>query len=475
MNFDQILLILRARKLLVISTFFGVVAFIVGVSLILPKKYTATASIVIDSKSPDPINGMIMQGAMLPGYISTQLDVLRSDRVTLKVIRALKLDQSGVMKDQWREDTEGLGDFNAWLAEILLKKLDVVPSKESSVITVGYSAADPGFAAALTNAFVQAYIETTLELRVEPAKRFSALFDEQSKHTRDKLEQAQTKLSAYQQAKGMIATDERLDIESARLAELSNQLVAIQALSAESRSRKAQAGANTVEVLTNPVVSALKADLSSKEARLKELTASLGNAHPQVLQLQANIQELRSKVDAEVGRIASSMSINNTVNLSREAQVKVALEAQREKLLQLKAQRDEASVLLSDVANAQRNYDALQARFAQTSLESQSNQTNVSVLKVATPPADPSSPRIVLNTVAAIILGGMLSVGLALFREAKDRRIRQEEDVRTYSGSVILGTMPIALEAKRGALLPVRNAPRLSKRSLPELSAPKKT
>lgn len=474
MNLHQLLLILKARKWLVIGTFTAVVVLIVGGSLILPKKYTATASVVINSKNPDPINGMIMPGTMLPTYVATQLDILRSDRVAQKVIRALKLNENPVLRDQWRDETEGEGNFEAWLAEVLQKKLDVVPSKESSVINVAYAAADPKFAAALANAFVQAYIDTTLELRVEPARRFTMLFDEQAKQLREKLEQAQNKLSAYQRDKGLVATDDRLDVENARLADLSNQLVMIQGLSAESMSRKAQAGANLSEVLNNPVVAGLKADLSRQEARLKELTASQGNAHPQVVQLQANINELRARIDAEITRVTSSVSINNTVNLSREAQVRAALEAQREKILHLKAQRDEASVLVADVANAQRAYDALQARYAQTSLESQSNQTDVSILKFATPPADPSFPKMILNTAISIVLGCMLSVGLAVLRETRDRRIRLEDDILAFTKSTFLGTMPVALEAKRGALLPVKSPPRLAKRALPELTVPKK-
>jgi polysaccharide biosynthesis transport protein len=474
MKLSQILQIIRARKYIVFGVFVSVVALAVSISLILPKKYTSSATILIDAKNPDPINGMVMQGAMLPGYIATQLDILRSDRVTGKVIQELKLDQSEQMRAQWTQETAGVGTFESWLAELLQKSLDVVPSRESSVINVAYTAVDPMFASIITNAFVRAYINTTLELRVEPAKQYSALFDEQAKQSRERLEMAQMKLSSYQQQKGIVATDERLDIESARLSELSNQLVALQAMSAESTSRRAQAGANISEVLNNPVVAGLKADLSRQESRLKELSASLGAAHPNVQQLQANINELRARVDAEVVRVTSSLTINSTVNRSREAQVKSALDAQREKVLKLKAQRDEASMLLADVSNAQRSYEVLQQRYAQTNLESQSNQTNVSVLKFANPSPYSSSPKIFLNTIVSIILGGLLGIGAALLRETIDKRIRTEDDVSLVT-TKFLGQMPVALEAKAGVLLPVKEVPRLSKRLLPELIAPKKS
>jgi hypothetical protein len=78
----------------------------------------------------------------------------------------------------------------------------------------------------MANAFVQAYMDTALALRVNPARQYSGFFDQQVKDARDALEKAQAKVSAFQKAKGIIATDERLDVENARLNELSSQLVA---------------------------------------------------------------------------------------------------------------------------------------------------------------------------------------------------------------------------------------------------------
>lgn len=474
MSLSQFLSIFRARWVLVLSVLLGVVTLVVLVSLILPSKYTATSQVVIDSKSPDPINGAVLQNGMLPSYLATQIDVIQSDRVAQKVIRKLRLNESPEMRSQWQDATDGEGVFESWLAKLLLKNLEVLPSRESSVIEVEYTAIDPRFAAVVTNAFVQSYLETTLELRVEPAKRFSALFDEQVKSARDRLEEAQNKLSSYQQAKGILVTDERLDVESARLAELSSQLVSLQAMSAESRSRKKQAGANVAEVLNNPVVSGLKADLARLEARLKEMSAKYGDAYPQVAELQANIDELRSRMNAEISRVTSSMSINNTVNQSRESDVRAALEAQREKLMKMKEERDGVAVLLRDVENAQRSYDTLQARYAQSSLESQSNQTDVSILQVATPPSERSSPQMILNLIIGIVLGLFLGLNAAIVKEMMDRRLRSEEDVIQLLGSPLAGIMPKALEAKRGGLLPVVGGagPRLPRRAIPELSSP---
>jgi succinoglycan biosynthesis transport protein ExoP len=472
MTFSQLLIILKSRWKVILSVFFAVVVTVLILNLLLPKRYTATASVLIDVKSPDPIAGMVLPGLMAPGYIATQLDVIQSERVARGVVRELRLNSQTELREQWMEQTNGQGSFESWLSQLLIQGLEIKPSRESSVISISYTAADPNFAAVLANTFVKNYIATTLELRVEPAKQFSGLFEEQAKLAREKLEAAQTRLSEYQRAKGIIATDERMDIENARLAELSSQLVTLQAIAAESASRRAQAGANSAEVLNNAVVATLKSDLSRQEARLKETSARFGTAHPAVLEQQASIAELRTRIDQETARVTRSVGINNVVDQSREAQVRRALDQQRERLLKLKDQRSEAALLLRDVETAQRNLETINARLNQSTLESQSTRTNVSVVREASPPSRPSSPNVLLNTILSIVVGGMLAVATALLLELRDRKLRTEEDVIEGLGLVMLGSVPNADAAPSG-ILGRNKTPLLPQRALPELAAPK--
>jgi len=445
MTFGQFLSILRARKWAALLVFALVVTTTVALSLLLPKQYDGSASVVIDVK-PDPVSAMAFPSMALPSFMATQVDILTSDRVALKVIRDLKLTESPQIREQWQTEGEGKGTLEQWLIELLKKKLDVKPSRESNVIQITYRAEDPRFAAGLANAFAKAYIDTTLELRVDPAKQFSSFFVAQSKEARDALERAQGKLSAFQRDKGIINADERLDIENARLMELSSQLVQIQAVSSESGSRQAQAqGAQadrTQEVLNNPLISGLKADLTRSEARLQELNAKYGDKHPQVIEAKANIAELRSRIDAEVRRVSGGVGVTNTINKQREAQIKRELDAQRAKLLQLKAVRDQSQVLVREVENAQRAYDGVMARLNQTAMESQANQSYANLLTQAQPPAEHASPKLLLNTLLAVFLGVLLAVGVALLLELKDRRVRAPEDIINALGLPVLGVLP---------------------------------
>ena len=451
MTFKQFLIVLRARWRLVLSVLFSVVALAGAYSALLPKQYAATASVVVDLRTPDPIAGTVMQGMMIQSYLATQADVIQSERVAVRALRSLGLQNSTEYHALWLQGTGGAGEFEPWLAETLLKKLETKPSRESNVLNIAYTAGDPKMAADMANAFVQAYIDTTLDLRVEPAKRYNSFFDERAKELRAGLEAAQARLSAFQQSKGMIATDERLDVENSRLAELSSQYVALQAIAAESRSIKSQPASDTDKlqaVISNPVVSGLQADIARGEAKLNELRSRLGEDHPQMVELRANIAQLRTRLASETQRVSGSLTVSDTVNQSRLGSVRASLDDQRSRVLKLKGQRDEAAVLLRDVESAQRAYDAVLTRASQTSLESENRQTNVAVLKRASPPPKPSSPKLGLNLSIALVLGTLLAVAIALVREFSDRRLRGNDDVFEVLHQPLLGVLPLR---ERGA------------------------
>ena len=444
MSLYQFLVILRARYKIALLALVVTVVVTLAVCLLLPSKYTATATVVLDVKSPDPIAGMMLSPILMPGYMATQVDVIESDRVALNVVKILKLDQNPEAVENWNEATEGKGRLDLWLAKGVQSGLKINPSRESSVISIEYTAADPQSAAAIANAFVQAYIETTVELKVEPAKQYSLWFGERGKALRDDLEQAQARLSAYQQKHGIIIpNDERMDVETNKLNELSSQLTVVlgQTTDAQSKQRSGRAADTLPEVVQNPMIASLKTEIARQEAKLQEVAGNLGKNHPQFQRQQSEIVSLKRQLEEETRHITSGFSTSRSISQDREAELTAKISAQKRKLLELKTQRDQAAVLVRDVEAAKAAYDAVSKRLNQASLESQSTQTNVSVLNPASPPTTRSSPKTALNTLIAIVLGAMLGMGAALWIEWSDRRIRSVEDLAQMLQLPVLGVI----------------------------------
>ena len=446
MSIANILIVLRARRVSALLTLLIVASVVVGVTFALPKRYTAEAVVLLDVKSTDPIAGIVLPGMSSSTYMSTQVGVIQSQRVLERAVKDLRLDQDPKFREQWLDATQGRGDLNTWLVSLLSPSLQIRPTRDANLISVSFTAREPDLASALTNAVVKAYIATSVDLRVEPAREYSSFFDERAIKAREALESAQSRLSAFQRERGIVATDERLDTESTKLSELTSQMVALQAVADESSSKQRQSSrtADTMqEVLSNPLILSLNGDYARQEARLNEMMVRLGGSHPSVVELKASMAQLRSRIVTESQRVITGLGTNNSVNVARLRQLQGDIDAQRTKLLKLKVERDEAAVLQRNIASAQQTYDTVTTRFNLTNLESQSTQTNVSVLKNATPPLLPSGPRALLNTLAGLVLGALLGIAMALVRERIDPRLRSDEAIFQRMGQPLVGHLPV--------------------------------
>jgi chain length determinant protein EpsF len=390
-------------------------------------------------------------------YLATQIDVLQSERVAREVVKTLGIDRNPSAVQQWREATQGTGSIEAYFAGILTKKLDIKPSRESSVVALSFTGSDPQFAAQVADAFAKTYIATSLELRNQPQKLYASWFDEQLKSLRTELEQAQAKVSAYQQRNGIVANDERLDVENSRLAELSQQLVIAQSQSVDARSRSEMSSASVrsvPEVASTGVVQNLRTELLRSETRVQEASQQFGPAHPTLERMQAELASLRERLQAELGNANESVASVSSVFDRRESGLRSAVAAQKQRVLEIKQQRDEMSTLQREAENAQRVFDVALQRLAQTRLESQNTQTNAYVLNSASVPGEPSSPKVQRNLILSAALGLLLGLASAVLVELVDRRVRSAADLEGGLKVPVLGSLPRALPRRSGRALP---------------------
>lgn len=457
MTLQQLLLILRARLWLMLLVLAGVVGATLAVSLYLPSQYTATADVLLDVRSPDPLSGQMLPGMVAPSYLATQVDIITSDRVARSVVQTLGLADNPAIGQQWLSETGGKGQLVDWLAALLQKNLDVKPARESSLIHIAFTSSDPRFTAVVANSFAQAYTKVSLDLRVAPARRHASFFDDQTTAARKRLDAAQGALSAYQQRFGITSTDERLDFETAKLNETASQLTAVQGQTTDSQSKRhVTQGGTLAEVMQNPLINGLKADAARLQARLNESSVNLGPNHPQTQRLTAELATLRAQLAAETRQILSSVETTYQVGRQREQQLQGAVAAQKARVLEINRQRDEMLVQRRDIESAQRNFDLVSLRAAQTQMESQTSETNIAVLNEALVPTSPSQPRVALNVLVSLVLGGLLALGLALLLEFMHRKVRSTDDLFEVLDLPMLGAVGSARGLLRRAPLRIR-------------------
>ncbi|TMG77076.1 MAG: chain length determinant protein EpsF [Betaproteobacteria bacterium] len=440
MNLQQFLLALRARFGVFAVVLAATVLATTAVSLLLPKSYKATASLLVNPNKDEQSLSNVLHPLVLPqerlSYMQTQMDIITSEKVARKVVQDLKLAESPSTRAAFAKEG-GEGSIEDWLAGALIKKLKVETSR-SDVIQVSFSSGDPRLSALVANAFAKAYTDTMLELRVEPTREAAAWFEEQLKGLRANLEEAQAKLTDYQRKQGIISADEHYDVENARLGEISSQLVRAQeqAFDLEARERQARdflkRGASPdklPDVLSNAYIQKLKGDLVRGEAKLQELSAEYGVNHPQYQRQVSENRSLREKLDVEMKAVVAGMENSKQQSRQREAELRRALAAQRARLLEIKGDRNDLTVLTRNAETAQRTYEAAMQRSVVSRVESRASQGTVAVLNAALAPREPAYPKVALNIALSVLVGTTLGIGLVILMEMFDRRVRSFRDL----------------------------------------------
>jgi chain length determinant protein EpsF len=443
MNLLQLITILKVRRYIILVVAIITVLTAITVSLLLPKNFLATATVLLNYKGVDPVTGVSLPAQLLPGYMGTQIDIIKSKNVAVDVVKRLRLTEIDSIKQDYDKamSTSNVKiNIDEWLAERLSSKLDATPSRESSVINISYKGVEPNFAATMANAFAESYIAISLKLKMDPAIKASLYLSEQNKVLRENLHQAQEKLSKYQQEHGLTSVLDTYDVESSKLRDLSTQYSLMQSQAIDANSRRNDAAKNmsdSPDVLQNPVIQNLRMNLVTAESKLSEMAQRYSRNHPAYIATEAEVNKLKSQLDTEIDRTVVSLSNSANINTQRLSDVKAQLERQKQKVLELNRSRSELLIMEKEVEIAQNALGSVNNRFSQTVLEGQSNQADIAVLETATPPASPSNPSVILIAPFSLIVGTMLGCFFALIAEFLDRRVRSREDILS------LGEIPV--------------------------------
>jgi chain length determinant protein EpsF len=444
---------LRARRKAFYAVLGATIAVAIAVALIVPKNYVASTTILIDGRDEQQLGAADrMSPRERAGYLQTQLDLIASGRVAKRVVRDLKIAQRPGVREQFERDTGGMGTLEDWAASELLKKVKA-DAAASNVITVTFGSPDAKYSAEVANAFAKAYQQTALELKTEPTKEATAWFEEQLKSLRQNVSQAQGKLTAYQKEKGITSVEERADIESTRLAELSGQMLRAREATYDATARyknasefmsNASAGASAdqlPEVMANGAVMAVKAALVAAESRLEQSANDLGPNHPAYQRNLAEVEGLRKKLASEMKKVVAGLSNTAQQSRRREEELRAAYQAQTERLLSMRDARVGLAVLSRDVENAQRTYDTALQKWLTMKVDSRALMTNIAVLSPAIEPLEPKSPRVGLITGLSILVGTMLAGGVVFLLETLDRRVRSRGDLEQRLAVPSLGRL----------------------------------
>ncbi len=325
--------------------------------------------------------------------------------------------------------------------------LDVKPARESNIINIFWTANNAADAAKMANAFARAYVDVALDIKTAPHKADAAWFDEQVKASRAKLEQAQMRLSEFQQRAGIVGTEAQVDFETSRLNQLANQLALVQAQTTDAQSKRGAAGDTVAEAMQSPLVVGLRTDIARLEGKLQDSAATLGPQHPTMQRMQAELAALRGRLAQETGRISSSIGASFEAGRARERELQAAVAAQKERVLAINKARGQLALLTKDVEAAQRAFEAITNNASKSRLQALTTQTNLMLLASAVEPLEPSGPSARQALIVATVAGLLLAVAGALMMELANRRVRSIDDITMATQLPVLASVPASTPA----------------------------
>ena len=448
MTLHMLLEMLKRRIWLILLLPVAAAATALYISRAEPTVYAANATVVLDYRIPleGELAGEMLPAALQPSYLSTQIDIIGSPPVAQKVMGILDMGNSPDWRQRFREETEAAGEgesevvanFESWAVGTLLEGVAVTVGTESRLIEIWYQDPDPEIAAAVANAFVEAYRQITKQLGQNPALETAQSVEDLLSKLRQDLEEAENKVSGYQARMGIMASDERLDIETQHLNEVMQQRLSAEAGLRGAKSRLdaleemdaegAEAG-SAAEVLGNNLIQDLQIELARKESELAEMATSLGERHPDIRKLKAEVRSLQDKLSLETEKVVSGirsewLQARRLADAAEEAEA-----AQKAKLIELRHVRDGLQPLLRELESARASYDRALLMYSEYAMHSNVNHTNVTVLSAAQAPSVPSSPNVLRNVATAFVAGLLFALGLALLWEYLDKRIWGKEDL----------------------------------------------
>lgn len=415
--------------------------------------YRSTATIFIQQNAPRVL-GESSAAPVSDTYLQTQADVIRSTPV---LVRALE----GMKYADLRTFQSVPGNPAMWLQRGPLK-VDVV--KRSDVITVSMDSPYREEAAVVVDGVVKAYVAEQSQSTRKTAADMVRVLEQERQQLQQKRAAAQEAMLAAQRERGEpIVRDARGNVALGRLDTLSNALTAAEVAAVELRAQQqatlaAMAGPEELRSFVEGLqfrgrdngdreYDELRSQLVQFEAQLKATAGVQGRDHPRVRSIQRTVDYLKEQITAKEESIAeahlSDVSSQLDAAEQKESGLRKALEAARARALDQTPAAVEYAKLEAEVLDVEKRCELLDRRIAELNVNSvDAGAMNVRVLQPAMVPDRPLKPNKALTLAAALLVGCVLGIGLATFREWQDARLRTPDEVQALLGVPLVGMVP---------------------------------
>lgn len=463
----DVLGILRRRWLRVaVTCMVIVVATLLGISLV-ERQYRAEVSLLLNPSGPevlDEVQGIEEQldANTYRQYYRTQREILSSRTVAAEALTRLGLadDPTFLGIDKITDEAErATAAEEIDPVERLRELIDIREVTDSRVVRVRIEYSDPDLAAEIANTVAAAYVDHVSGERSDTGARAAVDLDKERAGARDRLRAAEGALDKFKAEHEIttIALEDRQNIVTANIIELSARTKGAQALTFEAKNLYDQAkklhqtgvsagAAALLRPSERNIFDHLLTERLAAASEFQKIDTEFGPLHPLWKQAKQRLDLLEQTTHDEAQSHLATFRARYEAAHATERQLAAELERERKRALELSRLEPSFRELARDVADAEEIYLVLSRRDTEVNLTNRvEDEPPVSILDVAITPREPIRPRVALSIAAAVFVGLLLGTILAVAADMRDftlRGLRDAEQAVAGWDIAVLGQLP---------------------------------
>lgn len=481
--------VLRKWNKVFLGTLGGIFLLILAYTFLATPLYEGNTKVIIEKVSPDNLTERGREISEDPEiFYETQYQLITSRAVAYRVIDSLSLENTyesfsrgrygwvgdllglAVAPVRWAKELFASGDsqdsaeaaVNARKDEIandLIKNLSVAPVKGSRISAISFLSPNPEFSALVANTYAKAYIQESLNMKLEATRRNLEWMTDKAEKERRKLDDAERKLQKYMRDNDLVTLENQVAIIPKQLSQLGEDLVRAEARRKElgllyskvsAVSGDLDAAETLISISEGATLDVLRAQILKAEQTVMELSSKYGNKHPTMLKAAADLEILKEKHRQEIQRIIQKIKDQYELALSVEQSLRSQFDRTKTGAINVNEQYTQYDILNRELETNRKLYETLLAKIKDKSITGETHPVNLWIVEEAGVPKAPKKPRKLLNVLFGLVFGTLCGVGAALFCEYFDNTIKHPIDAESILGIPLLGVVSTHAEAGVG-------------------------
>ena len=447
------LIILRKHQWLIVTFLLTVVTVVTIASFKMKPVYQAAARVEVDKEAqtmqPFADSNSFGEYEDSENYIETQSKILQSETLALMTIKSMDLGRypefGGNPNAMAFQRLGGISPKPAILGAFL-GRLGVSRVPNSRLIQVQFEAQDPQLAAQVVNSHLQNYVEQNFRSKYDATIQASNWLSAELEELRIKVESSENARIAYERENKIWQIDEKQDITTQKLADLSKAATDAQTDVAQKEALYRMAISGNIDALPaargNDVISSLLRRKSELAQQYADAVDQYGPNFPKVVRLASQQKEVDENLATARKTMVESIEEEFDTSKSHAELLQEALDKQKDEANELAEKLVQYHILQHDAESNKQLYDGLLQKLKEAGITAGLRSSNIRVVDPALAPTTPSRPQKARNILLACLVGLVGGVGLALFREYLDNTVKSPDDIETLTGLPSLAVVP---------------------------------